>query len=198
MYNSKENKAWKIRDKTVYGDADATNFTAQGVEFTSGLSHINGIGLSPDCSRNRRFYYMAQTSYTIYSIRTDVIKNETSARQNISGFITNHGKKQGQSGGMMGDDKGNIFYGLLPLDAVGKWNTSQPLENSEIVEQNHDIIKWPDSFSIDLNGTLYLITNSILRFSKVGIDKSEVNFRIISLPIGARSYYYCNDAQTST
>lgn len=192
VYDRAANRAWKIRDKTTYGDEEAAHFAAQGVEFTSGPSHINGIALSPDCGdRPRRFYYMAQTSYAIHSIETDVLKNESSAATDVSKFVTNHGTKQAQSGGMMGDDEGNLYYGLLPLDAVGKWNTTLPLEDAGIVDQNHEIIKWPDSFAFDGKGNLHLITNSILRFSKVGVDVKEVNFRILVLPTNSRSYQYC-------
>lgn len=190
VYNRKTNSAWKIRDETAYGEADATNFTAQGVLFTD-VSHINGIALSPNCGRNRTFYYMAQTSRKIYSVSTDVLKVEKHQNRNISGFITNHGEKQGQSGGMMGDSEGILYYGLLPLDAVGKWNTSEPIESASIVEQNHEIIKWPDSFSFDSKGNLHLITNSILYFSRNSIDISDINFRIVVLATGANSYQYC-------
>lgn len=190
VYNRKERKAWKLRDRTMFGDPSATSFAAQGENF-SGLSHINGIALSPDCGGNRKIYYMPQTSLHIFSICTAIAKNQSYSKQNISEYITDHGTKQGQSGGMMCDSRGEIYYGLLPLDAVGKWNTSDTLQNSVIVEENHEIIKWPDSFSFDSAGNLYLITNSILFFSRNKINTSEINFRIIKLHTGSESYQQC-------
>lgn len=191
VYNRNSNSAWKIRDPTTYGEPNSSNFTAQGVLFTD-VSHINGIALSPNCEHGRTFYYMAQTSRKIYSISTDVLKAaERYENRNIKQFITDHGEKQAQSGGMMGDNAGNLYYGLLPLDAVGKWNTSEAIERAGIVEQNHDIIKWPDSFSFDSRGNLHLITNSILYFSKKSIDLSSINFRILVLPTNTKSYQYC-------
>lgn len=190
VYNRNQNKAWKLRDQTMFGDPNATNFIAQGEKFT-GLSHINGIALSPSCGENKRIYYMPQTSFHIYSICTSIAKNEKYAKQNISEYISDHGRKQGQSGGMMCDNRGEIYYGVLPLDAVGKWNTSEPLQKAEIVEENHEIIKWPDSFSFDTRGNLYLITNSILYFSRNTIDVEDINFRIIRLHTGSASYQQC-------
>lgn len=190
VYNRKEDRAWKVRDETMFGDSTASNFTAQGEKFT-GVSHINGIALSPNCGENRKVYYMPQTSLHIFSICNAVLKDEKSSGDGVSNYIKDHGRKQGQSGGMMCDNRGEIYYGLLPLDAVGKWNTSEALENAVIVEENHDIIKWPDSFSFDSNGNLYLITNSILYFSRNQIDLSEINFRIVKLHTGSKSYQYC-------
>lgn len=190
VYNKKQNKAWKLRDQTMFGDPAATNFVAQGELFT-GLSNINGIALSPNCAANRRIFYMPQTSLHIYSICTGIAKNEEYAKQNVSEYITDHGTKQGQSGGMMCDNRGEIYYGLLPLDAVGKWNTSKALQTAVIVEENHKIIKWPDSFSFDTKGNLYLITNSILYFSRNTIDVKKINFRITKLHTGYESYQHC-------
>lgn len=193
VYNRKTNTAWKLRDQTMYGDPSATNFVAQGENFT-GLSNINGIALSPNCAdtNNRIIYYMPQTSYHIYSIHTSIAKNQKYGKQNISEYITDHGTKQGQSGGMMCDSRGEIYYGLLPLDAVGKWNTTEPLRKAVVVEENHEIIRWPDSFSFDTRGNLYLITNSILYFSRNKIDVSKINFRIIKLHTGTASYQKCS------
>lgn len=190
VYNRKENKAWKLRDQTMFGDPAATNFIAQGENFT-GLSHINGIALSPNCGEHRRIYFMPQTSFHIFSICTSTAKNQSYSTRNVSEYITDHGTKQGQSGGMMCDNRGEIYYGLLPLDAVGKWNTSEPLQQAVIVEENHEIIKWPDSFSFDADGNLYLITNSILYFSRNTINSSDINFRVIKLHTGSASYQHC-------
>lgn len=109
---------------------------------------------------------------------------------NFHKFITDEGTKQGQSGGMICDTADSIYYGLLPLDAVGKWNVKTPLKQAIIVDQNHDIIKWPDSFSI-YKEFLYLITNSISRFTKYGIDNKEINFRILKYKTDTKSYIYC-------
>ncbi|RZB40722.1 MRJP domain containing protein [Asbolus verrucosus] len=189
VYNRKSNAAWKARDKTMFGDLNSVNFTAQGVE-NKGLSHINGIALS--CGKEERiFFFMPQTSLHIFSISNSILKNRSIATGgNLHNLITDRGTKQGQSGGMMCDTDGNIYYGILPLDAVGKWNITKPLSQAEIVEQNHDIVKWPDSFSI-YRGDLYLITNSISKFSTRGVDKGEINFRIIKLRTNTESYIYC-------
>lgn len=191
VYSAKLDKAWKVRDETMKGDPAAERFVAQGVE-KKGLEHINGIALSPNCGGKRVFYYMPQSSFNIYSIGTEILQDPDLSKGDVEKYITNHGRKLGQSGGMMGDDKGHIYYGLLPLDAVGKWDTKGPLGDAAIVEANSEIIRWPDSFSFDSDGNLYLITNSILSFGTKGIDVRDINFRIIKLRTGGRSYFYCD------
>jgi hypothetical protein len=136
---------------------------------------------------------MPQTSLHIYSVSNSILKDRSIATgSNLHNFITDKGTKQGQSGGMMCDTDGNIYYGILPLDAVGKWNVKKPLKTADVVEQNHEIIKWPDSFSIYKNH-LYLITNSISKFSNYGVDTSEINFRILKLKTNSQSYIHCQD-----
>lgn len=189
VYNRKSKTAWKARDKSMFGDPDSVNFTAQGVQ-NQHLSHVNGIALC--CGEQERtFFFMPQTSLHIFSISNSILKNRSIATaSNLHNFITDKGMKQGQSGGMMCDTDDNIYYGILPLNAVGKWNVKTPLETAEIVEQNDEFIKWPDSFSI-YNNYLYLITNSISKFSKNDIDLNEINFRIIMLKTNSKSYIYC-------
>jgi hypothetical protein len=191
VYNRRTNEAWKARDETMFGDLEAVNFTAQGVE-NSQVSNVNGIALC--CGGPERdFFFMPQTSLHIYSVSNSILKDRSIATgSNLHNFITDKGTKQGQSGGMMCDTDGNIYYGILPLDAVGKWNVKKPLKTADVVEQNHEIIKWPDSFSIYKNH-LYLITNSISKFSKYGVDTSEINFRILKLETNSQSYIHCQD-----
>ncbi|KAJ3663043.1 hypothetical protein Zmor_007352 [Zophobas morio] len=189
VYHRDSNSAWKARDKSMFGDPNAVRFEAQGVENEK-ASHINGIALC--CGETERtFFFMPQTSLHVFSISNSILKNRSIATgSNLHNFITDEGTKQGQSGGMMCDTASNIYYGILPLNAVGKWNIKKPLLTAEIVEKNDEIIRWPDSFSI-YKDYLYLITNSISKFSKSGIDKSEINFRIIKLKTDTRSYIYC-------
>ncbi|KAJ3616114.1 hypothetical protein MTP99_005531, partial [Tenebrio molitor] len=139
VYNRRTNEAWKARDETMFGDLEAVNFTAQGVE-NSQVSNVNGIALC--CGGPERdFFFMPQTSLHIYSVSNSILKDRSIATgSNLHNFITDKGTKQGQSGGMMCDTDGNIYYGILPLDAVGKWNVKKPLKTADVVEQNQEII----------------------------------------------------------
>lgn len=190
IYNRKLNKSWKARDNaTMFGDIKASNFTAQGVKF-SGTSHINGIALSPDCSENRTFYFTPQTSFHIYSVPTWVLKDEEIATGDISGYITDVVQKPGATGGMVCDYQGNIYFGLLPYDAVAVKEPQQT--NITVIEENSDIIRWPDTFAFDGSGTLFMSATEILKFNNVEINLDDINFRILKLHTGGESYYYCD------
>lgn len=172
----------------MQGDPKATNFTAQGIRFTS-VSPINGIALSPNCAKNRTFYYTPQTSFKIYGIPTAIIKNPKYSKEDVDGYIETVVTKPAATGGMIGDSMDDIYFGLLPLDSV-----AVKLENKSrirIVDKNSTTITWPDTFAFDLKGNMYMTATNILKFSNLGIDTSEPNFRILKLYTGTKSYHYC-------
>ncbi|KAG5880746.1 hypothetical protein JTB14_025510 [Gonioctena quinquepunctata] len=193
VYNRKLNKSWKIRNnETMWGDLDASGFTAQG-ETLTGVSHINGIALSPSCPSSKYFYYTPQTSFHIYSIPTEILKTELASRKQLNNCnVKNVISKSGATGGMVGDSTGNIYLGILPEDSVVVANPTNG--TVKVIEQNSDIIKWPDTFAFDKNGYLYVTATQILRFTNKGLNPKDVNFRILKLYTGTRSYFYCDNS----
>lgn len=172
----------------MQGDPKATNFTVQGIRFTS-VSPINGIALSPNCLTNRTFYYTPQTSFNIYGIPTSIISNPNYSKEDVDGYIETVVTKPAATGGMIGDSLNDIYFGLLPLDSVAvKFENESGIR---IVDSNSTTITWPDSFAFDLEGNMYMTATNILKFTTLGIDTNEPNFRILKLFTGAKSYHYC-------
>lgn len=193
VYNRKEQQAWKFRNDKFFGRKDASNFTVQGHAFL-GVNNINGIALSSDCTKNKTFYFTALSSYNMYSISTDILKDSTKASVlDISNNIVDHGKKFSQSAGMVCDDDDNLYFGLQVDDAVAKWDTKKPLTKLRKISKSYTQLMWPDSATIDNDGNLYYLTNKLPAYNDVGLKKDEVNFRIVKWHIGNRGYFYCKN-----
>ncbi|XP_060529050.1 protein yellow-like isoform X2 [Cylas formicarius] len=192
VYNRFLNKSWKVRDKaTMRADPLAFNFTLHGVRNIM-FGNINGIALSPVTTNPRLLYYTPQMSFHIYSIPTTILKQENVAIGNVSQYVTNHGRKKGATDGMICDSEGTIYFGLSPLDQINKWDTSEPLDDSEVIERNSRTLIWPDGFSV-YGGYIYVVTNNMLKFREVGINITDINFRVMRYRSGTRSYMYPTD-----
>ncbi|KAL3285117.1 hypothetical protein HHI36_019241 [Cryptolaemus montrouzieri] len=194
VYSLKRNKAWKLRDPSFFAEPRATGFVVNGLPMNN-LSPIDGIALSPAIPNRDRFvYFCSLTGINLYSISTSILKNETFStsdkwRQNINLI----GQKEAQSDGLIIDNEGNLFYTLLPLYGIGKWNINNLVGGSKIIYKNEKTMVWPDTFAMDEKGYLYVISNNINQFIDPKIDtkiSSDAKFRIFRYFTGTKSYMY--------
>ncbi|XP_063925580.1 protein yellow-like [Zophobas morio] len=195
VYSRAQNHAWKIRDASMFAEIDATNFVVDEVVFNK-LAPVDGIALSPrNPSGPRQLYYCALTGVNLYSISTEILKDETACsggewRVNV----THIGAKSAQSDGMVVDNTGVLYYGLLPLYGVGSWNSSGSFEDAGVVYANNGTMIWTDSFSFDDKGYLYLLANNIHKYflTQCAFDSTEpyVKFRILKHFTGTQSYLH--------
>ncbi|KAJ3663295.1 hypothetical protein Zmor_007598 [Zophobas morio] len=195
VYSKTKNRAWKLRDASMFPEMKAADFVVNG-DLVNKLYPIDGIALSPKVSSgSRRVYYSSLTGVKLYSIGTELLKNEKvfsgdGWRRNVE-YV---GTKQAQGDGMVMDNVGVLYYGLLPLDAVEKWNTNEPLKKAEIVDQNYKTMIWPDSFCFDSSGNLYVLADAIHRLllTNCAFNSSQnyVKYRILKYFTGTQSYLY--------
>lgn len=196
VYSLKLNNAWKLRDSSMFGDKEGSDFTVAGITYQATIP-IDGIALSPTINtvtgRNKLLFYCPMSSYNLYGIPSSVIKNQEAV---LSGMwrtsIVFVGRKQGQSDGLAMDNLGNLYYGLLNLNAVGRWNLNENFVNSAIIDIEPQTIIWPDTFTFDNNGHLYLVTNNAGRYfgnTTLTFDRS-IKFRILKRYVGTNSYLY--------
>ncbi|XP_018577863.1 protein yellow-like [Anoplophora glabripennis] len=196
VYSKKKNRAWKVRDRTMFPEPAAANFVVNNKAIEN-LIPIDGIALSPkplESSENRTVFYTSITSFHLFAISTTVLKDEQLCktdrwRKNIQ-YV---GEKQSQTDGMMMDSSGTLYYTLLPFYGVGSWNIRDPFVSSKIVNTDRDVMVWPDGFAMDQRGFLYLISNMIVNYINPTIALKltpDVKFRISKLYTGTKSYLY--------
>ncbi|KAK9891520.1 hypothetical protein WA026_014757 [Henosepilachna vigintioctopunctata] len=194
VYSLKKNKAWKLRDRTMFAEPAASGFVVNRIT-NNNLIPIDGIALSPRRSnKSRLLYFCALTGLNLYSIDTQILKDETITRgDQWRKNITLVGKKEAQSDGLMIDNRGNLFYTLLPLYGIGQWNIEKPIETSRIIYRNKKLMVWPDTFAMDEKEYLYVISNNINKYINASYEiyiSEEIKFRIFRYYTQSKSYMY--------
>lgn len=192
VFSRYQNRAWKIRDKTMFSQPNVRNFEIDGDRFSQ-LTPVDGIALSPKL-KQRMLFFCALMAYNLYGINTDVLKNERLCRsdswRNMIHYI---GRKQSQTDGMMMDSKGNLYYSLVPLYGLGRWNIFENFDASEVIYENRQTFIWTDGFGMDQHGFIYLITNWAYRYFETNYTlefTEDIRFRIHRLYVGSRSYLF--------
>lgn len=193
VYSLARNHAWKVQDaSSMLAEPDGSDFIIDGANYHTSTP-IDGIALSSILQENpQRVFYCALGGLKLYAVATNVLKNEELC---LSGEWLHHlekiGIKQAQSDGMVFDNWGNLYYGLIPLYGVGTWNVHDSFSKSYIVDENNSTLIWTDSFSFDDKGYLHLLTNNIHKYFDQSFDLSTfegVKFRISKHFTGANSY----------
>nr|CAI5844186.1 unnamed protein product [Callosobruchus analis] len=195
VYSLREDKAWKFRDASMFPDISAPNYLLEG-SLVDVQAPIDGIALSPFTrKRPRTLFYTPLTGHGLFAISTTILKKENSLKDpKWRGSVQLVGQKLCSTDGMVMDSNGNLYYGLLCLSGVGKWNMFEPFEFSKVIYSNPSKMIWPDGFTIDFEGNLYVLSNYAFRFAgneTLYFTPDVIKFRIHKLRnIGGVNYMY--------
>jgi hypothetical protein len=80
------------------------------------------------------------------------------------------------------------FYNLVQRSSVGCWDTNKPYtkENLGVVEQNQEIINFPNDMKLDHEEplqNLWVLSNRLPRFLYAELNYNQYNFRILRTDI---------------
>lgn len=194
VYSRFQNRAWKLRDRSMFAEPKASVFVANDLRNTK-LINIDGIAMSPLPKRKnqeRLIYYSCISSLNLFAISNRILKNEMFARgDSWRKHIRYIGAKQGQTDGLIIDNKGTFYYTLVNLYAIGEWSIYEPFITSTILEQDASIFRWPDSFGFDSKGYLYVVSNEINRFfAGLQTVNEEIKYNIARFFTGTQSYLH--------
>ncbi|XP_012254694.2 major royal jelly protein 3-like [Athalia rosae] len=195
VYSLRDNESWKIRNaRTMRAQVGAIPFAVNGTPLAVPFN-VDGIALSPP-GRNRQLYYCPLSSYHLYRVPVEVLRNRSFT--SIDNYVVDLGVKKSQADGMMMSNTGVIYTGLLQDDAVARWNTRDGSEFSEALEiygQDHTTMQWQDGFALDDYGRLWCVTNALQRFVTFTLDITEINFRLVRRDTGTKSYQYLRNGR---
>lgn len=192
VYSFTENFAWKFRDNaSMEFDPDAVYITINNTTVHN-PTNIDSLALVP---HNPPYVlYAPLSSFFLYNISTTILQNSGLADSaEISDFVTVAGRKKSQSDGLISDEYGKLYFGLLGLSEIDVWDTrdvGKQLADAPVLYQNLETLQWPDSFAIDTKGNLFVTTNRLQNFLSNKVELSEINYRILFKNIRARSYLY--------
>lgn len=196
---------------------NAREFQVNGTDLNFAI-HINGIALgpyyNPETGRSssatapsynalndnyeRNVFYSPLTSYHLYSIPASLLRDPDFARRSsprdVLQAVTDWGLKISQTDGMIMDNRGILYYGLLKEHAVAQWDSYKPftLENQLIIAKDDSYIQWTDGMTFDEEGYLYIVVNRLHNFVAGLLRPNDVNFRVLRAKTGTLSYVYTN------
>lgn len=209
VYSIKEGTAWIIRDQTSMKAApEATHFIVNGTAVSATIN-IAGIALGPRIavhgdheivSQDRMVYYCPLSSYRLYSISSAVLRDPRSSTTGVSSQVKDLGRKASQTDGMIMDQNGVLYYGLLADNSIARWDSNTPFSDSQkVITRDKAYLQWPDSLAFDMSGNLLVVTNKLQKFIYGKLNLTEPNFRILQGNVGAKSYLYSGEmSSTST
>lgn len=169
VYSRRLNRSWKVRESNSMRAArNAVGFSVNGTNLNFSI-HIDGIALGPyynpqtgdvnldnqgtyslDQNTERNVYYSPLSSYHLYSIPASYLRDPEFARRatprQIFDVVVDHGVKISQTDGMIMDNYGMLYYGLLKNHAVARWDSYRPFnfDNQQIIAKDDTHIQWVD------------------------------------------------------
>lgn len=198
VYSNKEDKAWKIRhNDSMRAHEEAKQFIVDGRPVST-MINIAGIALgSPKINPvsnklERRVYYSPLSSYHLFSISSLDLQEENHGvgDAQFQGKIIDYGVKESQTDGMIMDDKDTLYYGLLGVSGIAKWNTSEPFATSQkLIARDPTYVQWPNAFTFD-RGMLITLTDRLQKFIYNEMSLDEDNFRLLAARVNASSYVH--------
>ena len=123
----------------------------------------DGIAISED---GKTLYYCPLASRDLYSINTDVLRDESIPDSVLCSYVKYLGEK-GASDGMITDSKGTIYAGDYENNSIRR--ISPDGEMDTIVHSPH--LLWPDTFTIGCDKYLYVIVNQLHRQARYQYGK---------------------------
>jgi sugar lactone lactonase YvrE len=125
----------------------------RGVEFSA-----DGIALSDD---GQYLYWQAIKGEDLYRIPTAVLCNEGMRGEDVSARVEPFGKNGVADGLMIARGTNDMYISALEEDAVKVRDLGQgPQANARTVVQDGRL-RWPDTFSQGLDGTIYVTASHI-------------------------------------
>lgn len=190
VYDHRNSRSWRIDNKLFYPYPAHGTFNIKGDTFDL-MDGILGLALSPlKQDGDRILYFHSLASTTESWVPTSTIRNHSlfaehsdSAPRSFRPFAL---QRSSQSAAQAMDDRGVLFFGLLPDLAIGCWNSITHPEyggiNNEVVVVNPDTLQFPSGMKIITakNGRqeLWVLTSSFQKFMTGTMNSNETNFRI--------------------
>lgn len=202
VYSIQAGRSWKIRHSaSMRADPSAQNFKINNHVVNVPIN-IASVALGPKIQRSdsgitlnqdRELFYCPMSSLHLYSISTAILQNEGNSNndQEYPGQVRDVGRKASQTDGMIMTNQGILYYGLLSDNSIAQWNSSKPFASGQkILSRDINYIQWTNSFTIDTNGSITVLSNTLQSFIRGDLDTHRYNFWLLSADIGQQSYVH--------
>lgn len=184
VYSFRQNRIWVFQHNffsfdPMWGDF---NIAGQKFQWNDGIFSITLGNRNPDGYRTAYFHPMCSVSE--FSVSTKVLRNETnSQRSNHGNDFINLGMRGSYKQSTIHafhPETGIIMYAEISKYGVGCWNTNKEfsIQNHGTVDQNERKMIYPSDLTIDDDGVVWVMTNSMPIFIYSTLNENEYNFRV--------------------
>uniref|UniRef100_A0A1I8PYE9 Uncharacterized protein n=1 Tax=Stomoxys calcitrans TaxID=35570 RepID=A0A1I8PYE9_STOCA len=179
-----QNSMWTFQHNYFNFDPIAGDFNIGGQSFSwdDGIFSTTLTPKSSDGSRNVLFHAMA--SFNAFAVSNAVLQNPANAQRSDHGrdfrLLGSRGQDRQSTMHEYDPRTGVVFYAEIQRNAVGCWNGRKPFTpaNQGTVAQDAQRMIYPSDLSIDDEGTMWVMTNSMPIFIYSTLDTNIYNFRV--------------------
>ncbi|XP_035897050.1 L-dopachrome tautomerase yellow-f2-like [Anopheles stephensi] len=183
VYDYANRRAWRFLHNYFFLNPVEGDYNIQGINFAwdDGIFSI-ALGNPDPVTKFRTAYFHALSSNSEFTVSTEVLRNETASQRSWHGtdfkLLGYRGSKSQSSIHAFDRETGVIFFALIQQNAILCWDSNKPFapQNMAIVYKNDRDIVYPNDLSIDQNGYVWFMTNSIIKLLYAQLNLDEFNF----------------------
>ena len=202
VYSFQRNTIWSFSHNYFHFDPLGGDLFVGGQSFRwdDGIFSITLTSpVGPKGYRIALFHAMASTNE--FMVSTEVLQNETFSHRSDHGndfrLLGNRGAMRQSTMHVYDPHTNVLFYAEVQRNGVGCWNANKAFspENHGTIAQNADRMIYPSDLTIDHEGTMWIMTNSLPIFIYSNLDPNVYNFRIWKIKtVDAIKSTYCKNA----
>ncbi|XP_068152404.1 LOW QUALITY PROTEIN: L-dopachrome tautomerase yellow-f2-like [Drosophila tropicalis] len=184
VYSLAQNRMWSFEHNYFNFDplAGDLNIGGQTFRWDDGIFSITLGPHQNDGSRSVYFHPMASNNEFVVSNRVLQIESNAARSDHGNDFrvLGSRGKKKQSTMHVYDPRTQVVFYDEIQTNGVGCWNTKKPFStaNHGTVVANASNMIYPSDLTIDADGTIWVMTNSMPIFIYSTLDTNVYNFRI--------------------
>ncbi|XP_017039980.1 L-dopachrome tautomerase yellow-f-like [Drosophila ficusphila] len=184
VYHLRDNRIWSFKHNFFNFDplSDDLNIGGQKFRWDDGIFSTTLGPYQPDGSRDVFFHPMASTNEFVVSNR--VLQQECNAERSDQGndfrMLGSRGPSTQSTMHKYDPETCVVFFAEVQKNGVGCWNTEKPFspETHGSVYSNAEKMIYPSDLTIDEEGTIWVMSNSMPIFVYSKLDTNAYNFRI--------------------
>ncbi|XP_061393605.1 L-dopachrome tautomerase yellow-f2-like [Musca vetustissima] len=184
VYSYEQNGMWSFQHNYFSFDPIAGDLNIGGQVF-SWDDGIFSVVLAPknnDGSRNVLFHAMA--SFNEFFVSNEILQDQNNTQRPEANrefhLLGSRGPKSQSTMHEYDPRTGVVFYAEIQRNGVGCWSYKKPFtpSNHGTVAQDEQRMIYPSDLTIDEDGTLWVMTNSMPIFIYSTLDPNVYNFRV--------------------
>ncbi|EDW14389.2 L-dopachrome tautomerase yellow-f2 [Drosophila mojavensis] len=184
VYSLATDRMWSFEHNYFNFDPVAGDLHIGGQTFRwdDGIFSVTLGPQQPDGSRDVYFHAMASNNEFVVSNRVLQLESNAARSDHGNDFRVLGSRGQNKQSTMHQYDPrtGVVFYAEIQTNGVGCWNSRNPFSAAthDTVAANAETMIYPSDLTIDEDGTMWVMTNSMPIFIYSTLDTNVFNFRI--------------------